>query len=275
MKVFDEKLELFDPKSYAELSEIDRKKVFSSLKHKYSFVKIDGTLYHKKMRHRVYIVNELVGEFISQYFGLDTVKSIMYKDIKPSYYWLLSKVFTNNIEHYSYLDSLFPGFINSSTIGLDNLNNLSRIYSFTHRKIYDVSKRDLEKLSLSLRKLIVRDFITNQTDRHGANFMFSFNKSHVKLMPVYDYEHSFKKAEMKKFLGYFDFNLNDEDVIKFIKNDDIFQELLEIAMCLDMRKIIKQLEDEYPILLNILEKHDYTSIIRKKQSEIKRYKLLR
>ncbi len=275
MKVFDEKLELFDPKCYAKLSEVDRKKLFYTDKHKFSFVKIDGVLYHIKMRQIIYIVNELIGELISQYFKLDTVKSTMYKDENESYYWLLSKVFTNEKERYSYLDWLFPDLINSSTIGLDNLNNLSRIYSLSHRKIYDVSKSDLEKLSLSLRKLIVRDFITNQTDRHSANFMFSIYRSHVKLMPVYDYEHSFKKAEMLKYLGYFDFDLNKEKVIKFVQNDDIFQELLEVAMCLDMKKIIKQLEEEYPILLNILEKYDYSSIIRKKQNEIKRYKLLR
>lgn len=276
MKFIESEIELFDDKVFVKLTKDDKKKIFCDFNYSHQFVKKDDVIYHIKLRKINYVVNEILGELISEYFGLETVKSQILIDDKPNYYWLLSKNFTNINEKYSYLtEDLFPRLDKNYFIGLDNLNNLNVIYDTEQDKFYNVDKNDLRKLLLNLKKLIVRDFITNQMDRHYKNYLFGYENNHIRLMPIYDYESSFKSEYRTKYFQLFDFNLTNPKVCLYVKGDASFQELLEIALNLNVRELINKMCDEYFLKLSIVEKWDYESVIREKKKDIKRYKLIR
>lgn len=274
MKFIENELELYDSRIFVNLTDEDKKSIFCSPKYSHQFVKKDDVIYHAKLRRINLVVNEILGELISEYFDLDTVKSKIFRGGQPHYCWLLTKNFTIFNEKYSYFtDKLFPNL--SLEKGLNKLNNLGQIYISEEDKYYTVDENDLKKLILSLKKLIVRDFMTNQVDRHYANFVLCYDKSFIKLMPVFDYEHSFKDGTIAKEFNLFDFKIWNDSAQNFIKEDDTFQELFEKALKLNMRKIIKKMCEEYPIRLSSSEKWDYESVTRERKNDIKRYKLIR
>lgn len=274
MKFIENELELYDSRIFVNLTDEDKKSIFCSPKYSHQFVKKDDVIYHAKLRRINLVVNEILGELISEYFDLDTVKSKIFRGGQPRYCWLLTKNFTNFNEKYSYFtDKLFPNL--NLEEGLDKLYCLYQIYDKEIDKIYTVDENDLKKLILSLKKLIVRDFMTNQVDRHYANFVLCYDKSFIKLMPVFDYEHSFKDGTIAKEFNIFDFKIWNDSAQDFIKEDDTFQELFEKALKLNMRKIIKKMCEEYPIRLSSSEKWDYESVTRERKNDIKRYKLIR
>lgn len=270
MKIYDDKIKKIDP-LVEKLTNDDKTNLFCSNHHLDKFIKKDGNLFHVKYNKFVNILNELIGEIISEYFELQTVKSSLYKIYdNESKYCLLTNVFTEAGKKYDYINNLFPDFV--SYKGIYNLYKLNKIFDETHQNIYIVKSYALNKLIIDLKKMIVRDFITNTTDRHCQNFMFYYDKSFVELMPVYDYEFSFNNGS--NYFSVFKFNLDNSDIVNLIRNDDTFQELLEKAMLLRMKDIFKRLK-EYPISLSFIEKCNYEKIVKEKQKEIKQYKLLK
>lgn len=269
MKVSKSRIEsLFD---LDELNVEDIKNLHCSESYLCDFVKKNNTMYHMRVTSLVEATEEIIGELISEYFKLDTVHSIFYKD-EENYYALLTEVFTTSDNKYGFIEELFLECAWAED--LCALKSISRITDPITYEVFDIKKECLKKLLIDLKKLIIRDFITNQTDRHSENFMFCYDKDYVKLMPVYDYEHSFVKSyEYENTL--LCLNLNRSNVLDFVRNDDTFQELLEKALLLDMKSIFKRLKSEYFIILNSVEKWEYESVVTAKQNEIKQYKLIR
>ena len=268
MKIRENEVEELYPITKLSKEELDG--LVCDFYYKDQFIKKDDVIYHRKDNDINYIVNELLGELVSNYFSLDTVNGKLYKYFNE--YTLLTELFTDSNCRYYFINDLFVGYKKSIYNSFDNLNILNKI-KCDGREI-DVNKESLKKLLNDIKAMIVRDFITNTKDRHSANFMFFCDKDIVKLMPLYDYEYSFVDGGYRD-TNVFSIDLHNAKIIDIFLHDDKFQELLELAMKLDMKKIITLFEEKYPISLSRLDKQDYIGVIKEKQKLIKQYKLLR
>ena len=170
---------------------------------------------------------------------------------------------------------IFPQFYEAYSL-LDNyliLNNLNEFFNKEEDKKYKLKNKNRENLIYNLKTMIIRDLITDTTDRHIENFMFCYNKNKVELMPLYDYEYSFLDGDITGNLFSFDFN--DKNILDILRNDESYQILLEKSMLLEMKGIFKKLEERYPIKLSSHDKYKYENVIRKNKAKIKEYKLIR
>ena len=138
----------------------------------------------------------------------------------------------------------------------------------------EISNGTYAKLLEDIKKLLVRDFISSQSDRHNCNMIFKVEKNNVCLMPVYDYEHSFMNNKFGEFFHIFDFDLKLKKVREYIRNDYTFQQLLIKAYYLNPEIIIEELENTYPVRLTQEERKAYIYIINNKQEKIKKYRLI-
>ena len=270
MKVFDEKLESLHP--YEKLNESDKKKLFCERRHINSFIKKDDSIYHVRKTELDCILNELLGELVSEYFLLPTVKSVLYRGDYTSY-CLLNELFTSEDKKYSDI-RLFVDY-EMKRNNIDLIDKMDRIYDKENNRIYSIKKECYNSVVLKLKKLIIRDFITSTNDRYIGNLMFVYDKSFVDMMPVYDYEYSFDYGMCWAYTDIFVYFFNDKKIVEYFRKDDTLQELLEKAMMLKIKDIIKKLEDEYPIKLSSSNKKRYDSVVKKRQDEIKQYKLIR
>ena len=268
MKIIDENIENIKP--FERLTDREKKELFCNKCYEEHFIKKDGIIYHRRNNIPEFLLNELIGELISEYFDIKTVKSILYKSNDSFKYTLLTKLFTNNNENYSYIDKLFPNYQKREDIF--NLNNLNKIY--LNNKIINMNIDSHIKLLRELKKMIVLDYIIDNRDRVNINFIFNQDKDKVELKELFDFESAFTKITNKNY-NVFKFNLNKKHDVKYLKNDEEFNELFELALNLDINKIFKRLKDEYPIILNSKDKLLYESVIKKKQNEIKTYKLVK
>lgn len=281
MKFYKEQIPYIDEKLVGKLSDEDKKQILSYDFKINRFIKLDNTLYYfkKAYNHKyIYLLNELMGELVSKYFKLQTVHNELIKytnEYNKIRYGLISKNFIDNPKNCKYLSSkLFPNLDKEKDIGLDNLNNLKTVID--NDKYYrETNNITYAKLLEDLKKLIIRDFITSQTDRHNYNMIFKIIDNNICLMPVFDYEHSFMNNEYRTFFHIFDFNLKLKKVREYIKNDNIFQQLLYKSYSLKPELLIEELEDIYPVKLNDIEKDSYIYSINKKQELIKKYKLIK
>lgn len=128
---------------------------------KWYFYKSDGCDFH--------FINELLGEVISEFFGLDTihyhVAKLSVKDMKEEY-GLVSQNFCNiNNTYKSVWDYGF------TTRG--DLNILENIRTICQ------SEKEYLLLLDDLKKFFIRDFYTSQIDRIGNNFLFKIDRKSV------------------------------------------------------------------------------------------------
>ena len=111
-------------------------------------------------------------------------------------------------------------------------------------------------------------------DSYGVSNENYLKNNKIELKELYDYESAFNTTIYKNY-NVFKFNLNKKKEVKYLRNDEDFNELFELAIRLDLNKIFKRLQEEYPIILNSNDKILYETIIKKKQNEIKTYKLIK
>lgn len=239
------------------------------------FVRMNNTIFHKKQKKMKFLLNELIGEIISEYFDLQTKKSIVVQNEldlgrEELRFYLISKVFFE--EGLNYLR--YDDFVDVRNDEYENLNNLGRLTKFwdcnTGEEVL-VDVNSLEILKSDLKKLIVRDFLPEQKDRNVCNFMFGYEGNRVKLMPVYDYEHSFDKYYYINILGLHLFLKRERD---FIRHDAEFQNLFQKLMDFKFDFVINKLEAEHGIILNYDEKHLYESVILKQQKLVRKKRII-
>ena len=280
MKFYKDEIPNIDENIRNVITKEDKKQIFSYDFKENRFIKINDQLYFfkKAYNHKyIYLINELMGELISKYFDLQTVHNEVIKytnEYDRRRYGIISKNFIDNPSLCKYLSrSLFPDLKKEENIGLDNLNNLKNMID--KEKYYrEISNGTYAKLLEDIKKLLVRDFISSQSDRHNCNMIFKVVKNNVCLMPVYDYEHSFMNNKFGEFFHIFDIDLKLKKVREYIRNDYTFQPLLIKAYYLNPEIIIEELENTYPVRLTQEEREAYSYIINNKQEKIKKYRLI-
>lgn len=211
--------------------------------------KSDGEDFH--------FLNELLGEIISEYFGL---KTIHYKiaqlcvNGKNKGYGVASKNFCN--KESTYKIAWDYGF--NPTRDLSILQKIKNICS---------TQEEYEILLNDIKKLFIRDFYTSQHDRTGYNFLFESNISGIRLAPLYDYENSFEEIYKYKYRNQIgELDITNPHTKKILLTDDKFQELLNILMSANMSTFIEQVEDRHKIIVP----NDFKDYYAKEDSEIKK-----
>lgn len=268
--VDNSKLFLFKDEYWNNLNNSEKKNLFCDDYYRDKFSKINGQIYYVKKKNIRYIINELLGELIANYFNVDSVKYILSVG-EDSRYILLSKLFDVKLENYARINDVFCNLEIERNIGLDNFNNLNKyVYD---GKVRTLSKDKLEKLQESIKKMLILDFMMGQVDRHRDNYLFYVNSNIVKLLPLFDYELCFRNRN--NFFDILDFDLSLDKVINFIKRDSFFQKLLYKSLDLDMNIILEELQDKNPIILEKKEYDEYKTFVDNKKKLIKEYKLLR
>lgn len=243
------------------------------------FCKYDSKFYHKKKYYYIYetLFNELIGVLISNELGakIPLPKILKYKNE----ILLLSENFMEFDKKYYLLHKLFPNLDYEgydSRLNLYNLDKLDIISDLDNTKKYKTNIEDLKKLKYDLKLMIVSDYIRNQKDRVFRNFMFEAKEDHIKMMPLYDFEHSFEVANVKDTTyNIFIFDLTTKDTKKYIKKDDDFQELLYKAIEIDINSILQKICEQFYIKLDNEEEAKIKSIFESRQNKIKMVKILK
>lgn len=190
---------------------------------------IDGQWYFVKWRmDDKKILNELIGELISEYFNLKTVH---YKLVKSKNgYGVISKNFCDKNFNYKKAGQL-------------------RLKKGRDLELFEHSNLD-DDLLCDIKKLFIRDFYTSQIDRFRKNLLFMVNNNEIRLAPLFDYELSFvfRKAYYTNDLGRLD--LTYDKTIKYLKEDSYFQELLYLLMDADIKNILEKAEEKHGVLID-------------------------
>jgi len=248
----------------------------------YDFVKMNNEIYHLKHKLIHFLLNELIGEIISEYFELQTKKSLIIMNEDnfnnstsifpvPQFSLLAKSFFETDLEYCRFNEfSTYYGADGS----LKNLNGIGRFFNVITGTDEKICNEDLIKLIYDLKKMIIRDFLTKQSDRSIANFIFGYKGNHIKLMPLYDYEHSFKSTILL-YRNVFEINLNSTHTVNILKHDKCFQELLYKLMNFNFDFVLTKLEEDYSIILNREEYGNYVDVIQEQQRFIRERNLLK
>ena len=214
--------------------------------------KINGVWYfYKSDGYDFHFINELLGEIISEYFGLDTI------------HYKVAQLFVNG-ENKGY-GVISQNFCDTKSIykrawdyGFQPLRDLSILQT-----IRDICPFEEEYLLLlnDMKSFFVRDFYTSQLDRNGNNFLFKCSSEGIRLAPLYDYENSFEtinKFRYRNQVG--ELNIANPFTQRILQ-DDKFQELLNLLMNANMASFVDTVEDRHKILVprdikDFYSKHD-------------------
>ncbi len=220
--------------------------------------KIDNQWYfYKSNDYDFYFINELLGEVISEYFGLETVHykiAQLCVNGENKGYGLASKNFCNPKNTYK----------RSWDYGFNPMRDLSIL-----QKIKDICSTEKEYLILlsDIKKFFIRDFYTSQLDRSGNNFLFKVDTSGIRLAPLYDHENSFEATDKYKYRNQIgELDITNPDTRKILLTDDKFQELLNLLMDTNISVFIELVENSHKILVP----NDIKDYYLKNDSEIKK-----
>lgn len=240
----------------------------------------DGIYYFKSVKNMFLTLNDLLGVKITEYFGLP---SVHYEVAKGNYngqevFGLLSKYERKEGYYYQNLEDIVYGE-NSKLNSIHNPSNLSIL------EILDEVYKG-QPLSEQLKTLIVRDFVTNETDRkmgeihiHEINGITSIDK-------IYDYEvewnllgedtgeTSIKEEDIGleyKICGLL--NLTEADY-EYLRKDPVMQKALVKFMDLEISALLNMVETETPMLITSGDYEFYSQYAKMVKSKLKKYKII-
>ncbi len=230
--------------------------------------KIDGKWYfYKSDGYDFHFVNELLGEVISEYFGLDTI------------HYQVAKRIVGGKEEY--------GLVSENFCSTDYLYTRTWDYNLEcgniHRldELIEICKSPEEfKLLLSdMKKFVIRDFYTSQLDRSGNNFLFKEKKDKSegkRLAPLYDYENSFESISPEIYSNQIlRVNMKDTELPKLFKKDPEYQENLSRIRDANMDELMKIVEERHNILIPSDMKEYYRESDKEKKDIIRANRLVK
>lgn len=200
--------------------------------------KYKGELYYLKKRNIItYILNELLGEYMSRYMELPTiVYELALEDEKVV--GLLSKNFRRCDKEYKMTYDL-------GTIDALRLNYALSIFS---------RNKELHEMLI---RLIIKDYFVCMRDRN-VNTLCEKSSFHVSVAPLFDYEKSFSRDYFcdvyynplftKNKRGMSTVQGIDMDILSMLmKYDKYFQDQFDKMMEFDMVRCLDNLRDYYKI----------------------------
>lgn len=147
--------------------------------------RLEGEFYHMKFPSTRFMINELIGSYLSKRIELDTVDYEI--GVIGNCYIALSKVFYE--EGYRYLSA------KSYLIERNRLDAGSTSIKFRCLKTRNLKLLQKEACFEDILKLIAVDLKMGQSDRHGNNVQMKIDGTGtVSLAPIYDYGCSYMES---------------------------------------------------------------------------------
>ena len=212
-----------------------------------NWYKIDDNWYYYKKTGDEGLINELLGEIISEYFGLDTIHYEIASLINENGTYstgVLSKNFCKKDRVYKTIED----YERTKKIKFSSTDDLSIAISKIKKICH--SNENSTILEEQIKRLFIRDFYTTEIDRGTTNLLFSENSTNISLAPLYDYEESFTPDEdlMKKYINCIGMiDINDIGSNNFLKNDRTCQELLNMLMNINIDTLLTKVEENHNI----------------------------
>lgn len=205
-----------------------------------NWVKLDNIWYYYKERvDEYYILNELIGTYLADYFSINTVN---YKIAKNNdNYGLLSKNFREcKTKYYTSYDwDLF-----------NNNNSTNILYTL---RSFCLDEQNYHNLLNDIFKMMAIDSYMGQMDRNANNFFFSVKDGNTRLAPLFDYERSFN-FNFEDSWQYLNYILT----LKYPSSDlyGLFNDFPEFYSCfssilnIDMENILNSIENDYDLKID-------------------------
>lgn len=240
--------------------------------------KIDDKYYYfKPMKSPFVFFNELLGEFISIYFDLESVHyniaKVIVKD-EEEQYGLLSKNFCN--PDYTY-KCLFDYISENNKLHFfeKDLSILDKI------RVICKTEEEFRLLQDDLKKLVIRHFYNTQSDGgNGKNIMLKKTPSGIRLAPLYDYESAYITDNSYEDIYRLvwdigELNITDTETQNLFRNDPRFQELLYKLMDADITSFLTEVEDTHKIIIPAKQKEHYKTSESKVKKLVLENKLIK
>lgn len=232
--------------------------------------KIDEIWHYYKNTGEHEFFSELLGEIISEYFGLDTVHYRIAKlcvNGQKDKYGLVSRNFCDKRFKYIRLDM--------QKCGLNCFNQTLQILY----KIKNLCRTEEEYFLLQndLKTMIIRDFYTTERDRNTYNFFLIITPEGPRLAPLYDYGYSYVDCNSahRIITDFYELNIDDATIQKLLRDDSKFQELLNTMMNANVCSFIHEVEQRHKILVPQQQKEHYKRYEQKVKSLVLENKLIK
>lgn len=199
----------------------------------------NGNIYYFKDKCKILefpfsLVDELIGSYLCHYLDLETVK---YSIATNKYrYGLASPNFRNRSNDYYFLnDFTHDEGINNYKYKLNILKNLC------------IDEKNYQELLKNIINLIVLDIYMIQRDRCNINLQFKVNKKtkYLSFAPIYDFSNCSDKIKTNMEITNPFLRINENNIIKFLKDSKYFKERLSYILEYDMAKIWEQICIDY------------------------------
>jgi len=201
------------------------------------------------------LINELIGEYLANRLGLDTVHYELARINTQSDRELIGLASENFIQKRNkYL------FIRDMDISVNyaNTNNLNRL-----RHICP-NEENYKELLDEIYKLVALDIYMSQEDRCEQNIQFRKHKKNLHLAPIYDYEYSFNDPYDLRY-GSCILGINVDDLDSYPK----IKEGLDKLFSLDMKDIIEDIETQRKIIVPENTKEKYKEFVKTRAQSIR------
>lgn len=209
-------------------------------------------VYFKKRTGLLQILNELLGEYLSEYMNLPTVK---YKVVEHDgeIAGLVSPIFKNSSYNY------FPAY----SLNREKLKKIKRI-------LKDPSFECDEETRKLLTAYIVRNYYASQKDRMVNVLYATSSKSDFIMAPLYDYEASFDDPEMMHIPDpMIEYNFNPESIAFLRQNNAYFEEYIELIKSFKIHVALKKIEMKKNIVIPSYAKEYYKDYDQKRKLYMK------
>lgn len=218
--------------------------------------KVDGNWYIFHKLTNFYIINEILGEYISEHFDISTAKYFLAK------YGSRKGVVTPNFA------SPINTYLSLGDFGYHNIK-----YGFEFLK--EIEERYGKNLADKLKMVVIRDFYTSEKDRYNRNLMFEKHDNKITLSPLYDYELSFDTNKNNIYHGILaTFDIRSIDIQEMLKKDETFKYALNKLMDIDMDLLLKRMEEEFNVIIPDDTKDYYKKHDNKIKNYIRNYRLV-
>lgn len=249
------------------------------------WILLDGKIYYfKEIKTITRLINDLLGVKVTEFFDLP---SVHYKIARGFYngteiYGLISKYERNNNYQYKNLEDIVysENSIIEDSFDIRNLSVLKAIenaYSET-------------PLPTQLKKVLVRDLVTNEQDRRMSEIHIRENLNTIELDKIFDYEIEWNLKKDENGDDMDEINITQEDIdfnyripglltltkesLPYIQSDPVFQDNLRKFMNMEVTSMLEQVEMDHQIMLSQKDYDYYSLYTETVKSKIKSEKYL-
>jgi len=203
------------------------------------WIKQKHELYYFKTRENEFLLRELLGESVSEYFNIPTVRYELAKGIiqKQEVYGLLSKYARAKNKRYKTLQECLKDYNYSSLCGVDIVDAVDNIWHGA-------------PITEDIYAFLVRDFFTNEWDRLPSEILIELS-SVPRLGYLCDYEYEFTDIKTKiaiPRLYYMSFE--NEFILDKIQRDEMFKKYFEKALKINLTEMLEKLCQEKKLRLD-------------------------